>query len=747
MSISHIKKYKKIEQLGRGGNAQVWLVKNKSGVEYALKELKSFTGRKGAIRKKRFQNEIDIMQKNWRKIKGILPVIDSSKKEMWYVMPIAKPILDYIKEQNINIYETIDIFISFSKTLSALHEMGISHRDIKPDNLYYYDNSFCFGDFGLVEIPDNDDDLTKDERKLGPTFTIAPEMKRDPEHSDGKKADVYSLAKTLWILLTRDEMCFEGTYNFLDESHSLRNFEAFKTTHLVELEELITKATDNNPTLRPSAEDFYKSLIEWKEISQDEEKSQYSSWNFINKYLFGVNRPRSAIWDESDEIVSVLNLIIQSQSYSHILFSSQGGNDFVEAEKANEEDYVYIYDSLNNPSLLKPKALYYERFANSPEWSYFLLEIENVNPILSKTISGYEMLVEDYPAHYVSAEYYQYGVYDYDSGEKLPEGSKLVYRYFSGKFLFVLKYGPYNRISSVYDGRHANLTNEQIRKYTLNLISVLQKYISKGIDEKVVLKSFRKPNEMSETQMNEYRNEIEENEKLRKVISENYKTWSFESLIKEYNEKDSKIKFFFSLDLGTLSRESLEAIVKKKYIVLCKDGLFKERFNEGEVFYLYNRDLVQGFRDQLYNYVLNNILKIKCPIDDFVTKNILRFDFSLSRNGMPKHLFSCEEIENVLRNGDDRVSNTLVIDENGYAKLIQGNSLLRRTYPVAFESWDAGNIYVGKFADLSDVKNCYLNALYSWIDYLTNDHHVYADILSDDLDEQVLLDDINTFYK
>jgi hypothetical protein len=429
------------------------------------------------------------------------------------------------------------------------------------------------------------------------------------------------------------------------------------------------------------------------------------------------------------------------------LFSSQGGNDFVKAEKANEEDYVYIYDSLNNPSLLKPKALYYERFANSPEWSYFLLEIENVNPILSKTISGYEMLVEDYPAHYVSAEYYQYGVYDYDSGEKLPEGSKLVYRYFSGKFLFVLKYGPYNRISSVYDGRHANLTNEQFRKYTLNLISVLQKYISKGIDEKVVLKSFRKPNEMSETQMNEYRNEIEENEKLRKVISENYKTWSFESLIKEYNEKDSKIKFFFSLDLGTLSRESLEAIVKKKYIVLCKDGLFKERFNEGEVFYLYNRDLVQGFRDQLYNYVLNNILKIKCPIDDFVTKNILRFDFSLSRNGMPKHLFSCEEIENVLRNGDDRVSNTLVIDENGYAKLIQGNSLLRRTYPVAFESWDAGNIYVGKFADLSDVKNCYLNALYSWIDYLTNDHHVYADILSDDLDEQVLLDDINTFYK
>lgn len=51
----------------------------------------------------------------------------------------------------------------------------------------------------------------------------------------------------------------------------------------------------------------------------------------------------------------------------------------------------------------------------------------------------YEYLVEDYPGHYVSAQYAQYGVYDYDTGTPLPNGYKIVYRYTKGKFLIVMK--------------------------------------------------------------------------------------------------------------------------------------------------------------------------------------------------------------------------------------------------------------------------------------------------------------------
>jgi len=37
-----------------------------------------------------------------------------------------------------------------------------------------------------------------------------PEMRRNPDKADGKCADVYSLAKTLWILLTKETKGFEA---------------------------------------------------------------------------------------------------------------------------------------------------------------------------------------------------------------------------------------------------------------------------------------------------------------------------------------------------------------------------------------------------------------------------------------------------------------------------------------------------------------------------------------------------------
>ena len=62
-------------------------------------------------------------------------------------------------------------------------------------------------------------------------------MKRDPLNADGKKGDVYSLAKTLWMFLTNDSKGFDGEYSYYSANHSLRSFEKLRSTHLVEIEE------------------------------------------------------------------------------------------------------------------------------------------------------------------------------------------------------------------------------------------------------------------------------------------------------------------------------------------------------------------------------------------------------------------------------------------------------------------------------------------------------------------------------
>jgi serine/threonine protein kinase len=61
----------------------------------------------------------------------------------------------------------------------AIVKHGITHRDIKPQNLYRHDGSWVVGDFGLIEAP-NLEALTATGRLIGPTYFIAYDVMQDP---------------------------------------------------------------------------------------------------------------------------------------------------------------------------------------------------------------------------------------------------------------------------------------------------------------------------------------------------------------------------------------------------------------------------------------------------------------------------------------------------------------------------------------------------------------------------------------
>ena len=124
-------------------------------------------------------------------------------------MPKAVTFDEYAKDK-----KPLDLakdFLLLSITLEKLHEQGISHRDIKPANILYYNNRLCFVDFGLVKYPGKAD-VTPKKRDVGAKFTMAPEMRREASDANGLPADVYSLAKTLWIALTKQTKGFDGQY-------------------------------------------------------------------------------------------------------------------------------------------------------------------------------------------------------------------------------------------------------------------------------------------------------------------------------------------------------------------------------------------------------------------------------------------------------------------------------------------------------------------------------------------------------
>lgn len=721
-------KYKIIDEIGSGGNAKVYKVKDTTEQEYALKQLHKnarqwknrFTPKNREMRA-RFIDEITTICENYKDIDGIIPVVDFSKKDFWYTMPLAEPIIKHITTLSTSPKEIVAGVVEICGTLSALHDKGISHRDIKPNNIYYYNNRYYVGDFGLVDLPDGDNNLTRSDKGLGAIFTIAPEMKRDPKNADGRKADVYSLAKTLWMLLTLDETGFEGTYDFFDPKHSLREYDSLKKYHLVELEELLQAATNNTPELRPSMNDFKQQLVKWIEIEDNYIEAQKSEWIFLNKYILKSSGD-SVSWRDREEIIDILNKVAALPAHNHMLFSSMGGQDFVQATIAPEDGCIYISDDCSKYNIVKPKVLHFERFKNNEEWNYLLLECDELSPIIHSDID-YEILVEDRPANYVSAQYSQYGVYDYETGEPLPDNYKIVARYLKGKFLFVLKSGPYNKISSTYDGRHGKCTCEQFRDYISMIIQSKNKETNTSHAKQC----------MSEDKGKNSQDIIKEIRSAEKYVKENFTEWVFDN--DYYEEKESKGEFYISLHINDGSFALFD------HYCLCSDGHFYNKsFNDyTDVKMVYSRyDAYECLRK------CNEILKHMChkagfnDVLSFCTVNIIK------RND-PTHMFTKDEIEKVMREADDRVHNTLVIDENGFAKIVQGSEI-SHSYPVRHSSWNAGNQYVGKYSSLNTLDDDYIMSLQGWLSYLKTGRSVMVDYIDSNYNEETLLEEIHTYY-
>ncbi len=197
-----------VELLGHGGNGEVWVARSPSD-EGAIKLLHPEKLR-DEYRLERFRAEIEIQMKLGHR-NGVLPIVDSRLPEEsklpksiehapYLVTKIADPLERALGERP-TLESVVHAIYSYATTLEELHSEDICHRDIKPDNLFRLDDNWVIGDFGLASFPEKKT-LTEDNQRLGPTFFIAPEMLNYPKESDGKRADVYSLAKSLWCLAT-----------------------------------------------------------------------------------------------------------------------------------------------------------------------------------------------------------------------------------------------------------------------------------------------------------------------------------------------------------------------------------------------------------------------------------------------------------------------------------------------------------------------------------------------------------------
>ena len=746
--------------LGKGGNAVVYDVTDKeTGNQYALKYLKERSEEK----KERFKSEIEILlQIKAESIQGVVDIIDSSKDDFWYVMPKLNNAMEYLKTHtDYTLERIISLFITLLKTLISTHEKKIYHRDIKPDNIYIDDDAMILGDFGLVDFPDRVENITAPKRPLGAIFTIAPEMKRNPTTADGEKADVYSIAKTLWMFLLLDEKGFDGQYNFLDKTIHLRKSERYQDEHLVEIEELLTRATSNDPKERPTMCEFLEGLKNWENVSSNLELSQISDWNFITKMIFGNFEPKNVLFDELKDIRNILSIISYSPAFNHMFFSDGGGSDLKRIEQTNECGCISLIVEPHEILILKPKRLYYYAFPDI-RWNCFLLELDDLEPAVGdRACPIREEVVEDYPGHYVSDKDAIYGVYDYDSGKKLPKTSRRVTRCIHEKLLFTMKMGPYNYISSTYDGRHGRCNANEFYQYISYLSSILdffQKKTGSEGDALHLLSHFPCPFPKKEISNISTRNEtLFDNAPFAlDYVKKHYTQWNFSDYLPGNKITNNTARFYFVLKNrvtgGNLSeifmpQSNLIQSSDKNALFVMKDGSIQELICKKDNVLASDAFYLEDYME-IPNIIrnLNSKLKQICKGYSLRTlDNKIEISIYSYRIANPPHLFTKEELTNAMRAADDRVSTRIVVDVDGNVSVIPGNEPTF-LYPVFNEIFCSRNNYVGKYAPLTQIDDLYCALLDAWLQYLkTGRYQSVGDYLSIN-DEDELRKQLKVFY-
>jgi serine/threonine protein kinase len=155
-TISH---YRIIEKLGAGGRGEVWLaVDTRRKRKVALKRLPAELTA-DAERVRRFEQEAQAASAlNHPNIITVYDISESEAGRFIVMELVAGRTLRSVIAENISVEMFLPLSQQMAKALSAAHAAGVTHRDIKPDNLMVRDDGYVkVLDFGLARLRRRDE--------------------------------------------------------------------------------------------------------------------------------------------------------------------------------------------------------------------------------------------------------------------------------------------------------------------------------------------------------------------------------------------------------------------------------------------------------------------------------------------------------------------------------------------------------------------------------------------------------------
>ncbi|MGA8046265.1 MAG: protein kinase [Dermatophilaceae bacterium] len=199
-------RYRLVSVIATGGMGVVWEGwDERLERPVAIKQLKAVAGMPPAeaeLAKRRAMREARITARLHHP--HAVPVFDAVEHDgqPCLIMPLlpSTPLSDVLRERGrLPLREVLTIGAQVASALSAAHELGVVHRDVKPGNiLMTADRSAHLSDFGISHAM-GDATLTRTGLVHGTPAYLAPEVARGQEASFS--SDVFSLGSTMFAAL------------------------------------------------------------------------------------------------------------------------------------------------------------------------------------------------------------------------------------------------------------------------------------------------------------------------------------------------------------------------------------------------------------------------------------------------------------------------------------------------------------------------------------------------------------------
>jgi serine/threonine-protein kinase len=196
-------RYEVEREIGKGGNARIFLAREPGGRHVALKILHPEL--LVSVAADRFLREIQIASRLDNP--HIAKILDSGEREwlVYYVMSYVEGAtlrerLDMTRQLPLG--ETLRIACDVLDALDHAHEHGIIHRDVKPANIVLAAEGAVLLDFGIARavVASGTDQLTRSGIAVGTSTYMSPEQitaVADIDH----RSDLYSLGCVLFECL------------------------------------------------------------------------------------------------------------------------------------------------------------------------------------------------------------------------------------------------------------------------------------------------------------------------------------------------------------------------------------------------------------------------------------------------------------------------------------------------------------------------------------------------------------------